>query len=336
MIDRDDGDMDHLQQQLAVLDVAFRQVGVLGEIAQDVVSNGHELEPHEVADVLLPPKQGGEPYRARWQLVEGAVDTVKTALNERAEDIFRLAKQLGMRKDREALQDDLERIDGEKAVWVVEGGANRTSVVRRQIIIEAMSAIYGDGIKNKVVYQFGSDRPIPQLTRNRESGEMEPNKEYGIAQEIAGDNLPAEDSLTESMLNFAAAIQAGYRIVAHETDIEGVTEVITLEKTHAPTLKLVQPEKQAGGLTDGFTAVSHLEDDLEGKQFVIGTNGQYRPKDELQARRWAESHGVDMTPAVALGDEPGYEVEHHGQSIRTADRAPTVYVNEMVILKRLA
>jgi hypothetical protein len=331
MTEHDDGNIDQLQKQLETLELAFRANGVLGEIAQGAVANGHELEPQEVADVLLPPKQPGDAYQARWQLVEGAPDSIKAATNERSREIFGLAEQLGMRKGESLIQSDLERIDPANAVWVVEGGANRTSVVRRELVLQAMRALYGNEVEAQVVYQFGSDRPIPQERNGN------PNPEYVIAQEIGGDNLPAEDTLDEFKLNLASALQAGYTIAGDESaSAEGVKQVLVLQKQGYPTLKLLEPEKEARGLHDGFTSVTHLEGNLEGRQFVIGTNGQYRPKDELQARQWAANHSVEMLPAVALGDEPGFAVEHNGREITTAERAATAYVNEMVILKRLA
>jgi hypothetical protein len=75
---------------------------------------------------------------------------------------------------------------------------------------------------------------------------------------------------------------------------------------------------------------------LRGKQFVIATNGQYRPKDEAQASQWADAHSeLQMLAPVAIGDEPGYNVEHDGKTISTANRPATAYANEIVVLQRL-
>ncbi len=341
MADFSDNDgRDRLQQQLEILNTAFTPQGVLGEIAQSVVANGHELEPNEVADVLLPPKQPGTDYEARWQLVEGAPDIIKAATAERTADILRLATMIGMRREESLGEVDLNRINSERAIWLVEGGANKTSVVRRELANKAMSAIYGDDIYNKSLFQFGSDRKIPILIPDRETGEFVPNPEYGIAMEIGGDFLPMGNSLTEFQLNLMSALQGGYEIVTRHAETQGgARQEALLRKEGRAVIWLIEPEKSQGqGLPDGFNTFTNptWQQDLNGCQFVIATNGQYRPKDELQARRWAEAHGVDMLPAVALGDEAGFTVNHNGREIVTGDRAPVAYTNEMVILHRLA
>lgn len=221
---------------------------------------------------------------------------------------------------------------------MIEGGANRTSVVRREVAIQAMQKLYGNRIDMQSLYQFGSNRPIPRVRNGQ------PNPEYKIAQEIAGTYLPEGDDLTEFGLNVASARQAGYEILngleVEATEFPGVARAIWLTKDGAPVLAVVQPAERGNGFMDGLSALqSILESDntsLERYQPVLVTNGQYRPKDELQAAKWAQEQQVTFAgEPIALGDEPGFRVVHNNQELLTGDRAPMVYVNEAVVLDRL-
>jgi hypothetical protein len=243
-----------------------------------------------------------------------------------------LASGLGMRKREAINESEADRINPARAIWVIEGGANRTSVVRRELATQMMQWVYGEAdLSEHIVYQLGSgQREIPKQRNDK------PNAEYLIAQEIAGNYLPNGDVMTEFDLNLASALQAGYEVDGTQwVDNFGVERVISLTKDRAPQLVLVQPVPQEGGLKDGLSAIKNILGDVAGGQFVVATNGQYRPKDEYQAVEWAQVNGVDMTAPVAIGDEPGYSVTHNGKEIVTAERTPMVYVNEMVILNRL-
>jgi hypothetical protein len=319
-----------VEVRAAYAEHALRPGGVLYQIAESVVSGDVTLSPREAGNVLLPPKQPGEASEARWQLIDGATDAVKASAAEHQDEIFNLADQLDLRKSESISQADVLRITPTHSLWLIEGGANRTSVVRRELANQMAAAVYGTDIKWVNLYQFGSDRPIP---RERAS---KPNAEYNIAREIAGDYLPEEDNLTEFGLNVASALQAGYQLVSDENGGEAARRVVRLRKVDAPGLVLIQPHKTTGGLEDAFnTMADGYKIHLEGVQFVMFTNGQYRAKDEQQATLWAEQRGVDMLPPVAVGDEPGFEVEHNGKTVKTAVRASMAYLNEAVILERL-
>jgi hypothetical protein len=326
-------DHNRITQREAALENALAPGGALYEVAIAALAEPTEsISPDEVAEIILPPKQPGEASDPRWQLLEGAKDVIKQAAIERQEELFKLAEELDMRHQEALPESDLSRIDSDKSVWIVEGGANRTSVVRRALAINAMGWLIEGDLSGQTVYQLGSDRPIPQERNDK------PNAEYGIAQEIAGDHLPHDDSLTEFGLNLASALQAGFEVEKDDQkpQAEHVARAVRLRKLGAPQLILVQPKKEKGGLSDGFRAVVELiPDSSHPLQPVIATNGQYRPKDEMQAIEWAQENGIDILPPVALGDEPGFKVEHNGREIVTAGRGPMVYVNEAVILQRL-
>jgi hypothetical protein len=313
----------------AYLEDAMRPEGDLYVIAAGVLETTAELSADDVADILLPPKQPGASAEPRWQLIEGAPSAVKAGVASAELKIHNLANRLDMRRDRVLPADDLLRINPDAAIWVVEGGANRTSVVRRALTVAAMERVLGNETPHQAMYQLGSDRPI-----KKERADGSPSAEYVVAREIAGDFLPEDDSLTEFGLNVASALQAGYsRRDGHVP--EGVQDVVYLEKEGQPQLILVKPVYEKGGLSDGFTAISRMGD-MTGGQFVIATNGQYRPKDEFQANSWAaQTPELAMRPAVAVGDEPGFTIEHAGSVITTPTRPTMAYVNEAVILHRL-
>lgn len=315
---------------IANMESAFRPGGFMEAAAQAALEQPTELAPNEVADVIVPPKPAGESLPPRWQLATDAKNGIKEVADRNEEPIVAMAEQIGMRHNEAVSDVDIVRIYPDAAVWTVEGGANRTSVVRRTLAIEAMQKVYGEEAANYQLFQFGGNREIPR-TRNDK-----PNAEYSVAQEIAGDFLPEDDSLTEFDLNVASARQGGWEVTSDEQENVAAQRVVRLQKEGSPELVLVYPHKtEKGGLEDGFSAVAALTGSLTGKQLVIATNGQYRPKDETQAEEWAKAHDTDMLPPVAIGDEPGYKVVHAGREITTANRAAIIYVNEFAVLHRL-
>ena len=335
---------DYLKERAAEVQRALSPGGVLNTIASEAISTDAEITSSEAADIIMPPKQPGDNYEARWELVEGASEVIKSAAETRKEEIYWLAERLHMLKSESIDEADLARIDKQSAVWMVEGGANRTSVVRRELAIEAMRQIYGEQASWQDIFQFGSDRPIP---RQREvDGEIRLNAEFAVAQEIAPDFISDDFILTEFHLNVVSAMQAGYQKEEHWQSVNNrdiIENLVVLTKADSPRLLMIQPKKVKGGLVDGINAVyEKIMRDTAGTfvaephfQPVIATNGQYRAKDELQADVWAKEKGINILPPVALGDEPGYTVEHSGRQIVTAERAPMAYVNETVVLHRL-
>lgn len=287
--------------------------------AADLEISGIIESASDVSDILMPPKSM---VPERWRLLQSAKKEVVGAAADHQDALLDLAKALEMRRETSLSDADFSRIDPERAVWVIEGGVNRTSVVRRTLAIMAMVEVYGDEAESQTIYQFGSTNEKRHIPKQRGD---KPNPEYIVAEEIAGDHLPEDDTLNEFGLNMATALQSGYSL---QEDGEGV---VTLSKDGSPRLVMVA----VNGMKDGFDAVHEMTGGLADRQLVIVTNGQYRPKDELQARVWAQQNGVDTLPAVVLGDEAGFSVEHRGKTITTGDRDPLVYLNEMVTLQRL-
>lgn len=328
------GNVNDVELRAAYVEGAFRPSGVVYTIAENVIVEPTELSTVEVGNIILPPKKLGEANQARWELVDGAKDAIKSGATSAQEQVYATAELLDMRRAESISIVDVQRIDPNAAIWIAEGGANRTSVVRRELALDAMVAVWGNNLEGQILFQLGSgSRAIPRQKLNADKL-LRDNPEYDIACEIAAEFLPATDDLTEFGLNLATAQQSGYQIRSDVSYGDAAARVVELYKEGMPALVLVQPHDMNGGLQDGFTAISKLVP-VQNKQFVVSTNGQYRPKDELQAQQWAHARAEVMLPAVALGDEPGYSVSHAGKSITTAARPALVYVNEMVILDRL-
>jgi hypothetical protein len=319
------------EQNLGIeLQKAFDENGFMDSIAQTALEEPVTLTSTEIADIIVPRPPTGESLPERWQLLVDAKSHMSETAAQHEDDILVAASRTGMRHDEALSESDLVRIQPDAAIWTVEGGANRTSIVRRTLAIQAMQRIYGEDVSSRTLFQFGGGRPIPREKNGK------PNPEMTIAREIAPDFLPSDDSLVEFGLNLASALQSGYEVINDERDGSAAERLVFLYQAGFPELVLVYPHKtEKGGLEDGFSAIAGLVGSLEGRQFVIATNGQYRPKDEAQADQWAKAHDLDMLPPVALGDEPGYSVNHKGQEITTAKRGPMVYVNEFVVLQRL-
>lgn len=326
---------DIIKQRAAVLEATLMPRGVMHEIAKTALAETAEVSPNDVADIILPPKKPGEAMEARWQLLEHASDVIKTAATEHDEEIFELAGQLDMRKTESVPPEDVARTDSAKAVFMIEAGANRTSVVRYSVAVETLTAVYGENLEEVTLLDFASDRPVPKERNDK------PNPEFGIAQEISGQYLPADEDATEFSVKLATRRQQGYEIEADTSEsqnpdlIPGVERVIRMHKAGAPKIELIQPTNTGKGLKDGFAAAHNLGILAEGSQPVVFTNGQYRAKDELQAQQWAEQKGINIVAPVAFGDEAGFTVEHNGKELVTANRGPMVYVNEAVILHRI-
>jgi hypothetical protein len=329
-----DRNPDRIEQRTALVEAALAPGGLLYKIATAAVIDQVELAPSDVADILMPPRKPGEDYKPRWDLVENSPQIVKTAAAEHQPELLELAEALDLRKGTSIDEQTTAMIDGEKAIWVVEGGANRTSVVRRQLTVEAMQQVYGDSLAEGTIYQLGSGRKIPK--EREKDGKMVANAEYAIAQEISGEYLPHGD-LTEFELNLAGAKQAGFEVKAdaQEPIIPSVERYVRMIKAGLPELVLIQPESAARGLVDGFEAVKSLAQLEQDFQLVVATNGQYRAKDELQADKWAKENGLATLSPVVIGDEPGFTVEHNGKEIITGERGPGIYLTEIVVLHRL-
>ncbi len=318
--------------------------GLLADIAATKAILPADATPSEVAEIILPPPERGKSLDPRWTLIEKAqaTEAMKAAISGNEGAILDIAMRLGLRRVADGIrqEEDTYRIDPSSAVFVVEGGAMRTSVVRRGVAGRAMRQVYGGGISSKTLYQFGSTRIIePTKEKLGKDGTIAvvKNPEHETIQELAGnlDFLPGrgQGAFTEFDANLATALAEGYtRTATRENDVAPrIIEMANNDPT-LPKLILIQTN---GGLGAGLDVVQALIPDPE-IQLVIATNGQYRPKATQQAIRWAAAKGIDMLPPVAIGDEPGDTFPYRGNEIVVPDRPLAAYVNELVVLYRLA
>lgn len=309
--------------------------GFLRDIAAAKVADlPDNVTPTEVAGIIVPESTAadGVILEPRWTLVAQAEahEAVRAATAEQESKIHTVASWVGMRllsTDGERQAEATGDIDPQRAVFIVEGGANKTSVVRRDVALGAMRTIYGNDTRNQQMYQFGSGRKI---TPERNG---EPNKEHQVIMSLTSGLLEPDETFTEFDANFATAIEDDYEIVQNNPPASLVKQAarheVLLHRNHRPTLHLVQP---AGpGLEGGLEAL-----DLTDRQLVIATNGQYRPKDRLQSALWAHNRGMEAPSVVALGDEPGDVYSYLPGRIEVPNRPASAYVNELVILWRLA
>lgn len=330
-------DMQQVAYVAANVERELRPGGFLSDVARAKVEPlADDATAREVAEIIVPEPapqpQSGVVLEPRWTLVDEveAARAVRTANAINSDRILSLAVCLGMRNliNEERIPEDVAWIDPMQAFFVVEGGGNKTSVVRRGVAIVAMHQLFGDKLSNHDLYQIGSGRIIPSVRNDR------PNPEHKIIRELAGEFLP-EAAFTEFDGNLATALADGYELVdiADVHDDELVSRQLTLEHvdTEHPRLTLVKPTGPR--LEEALDALRHS---VEGKQLVIATNGQYRPKDVYQAELWARDRGVDMMSVVTLGDEPGDAFAFKDGEIVVPNRPEAAYINDMVVLWRLA
>ncbi len=304
--------------------------GVLYDIAVAKAGSaeaGYTAE--EVFDIVVPPKTPGS-LPTRWELHDNAAVQAKEAAAQRADDIMTAAHQLRLRRQGAP---DYSAVQPGEAVVVAPDGARATSVVRRSVAAQAIAAA---GIKDRTLYQLGSNRQIDPTRRDGST-----NPEHQALRGMAGDYLP-KGSFTAFDANLATALQEGYDISwitpSPTPRAERVVELAHPDDAKHPPVVQVLPEE--AGLTGGLTAIESLEAvqsrSLQGRQLVIAHNGQYVPMAELQAQEWSEANQMNMLPPVAFGDEPGDRTAFGEETITTAQRAPLIYVHEMALLGRRA
>lgn len=318
-----------------------------GGFLQDIAATKVEilpenLTPREVAEIILPEPKGGEPLEPRWTLVDAAEtkEPTKIVIAANNEPIINTVKALELRKVvyGKRQPEDMGKIEREKATFLGESGANKTSIVRRRVAIKAMRELYGDDLSSRTLHQLGGGRvisPTREITQSDGTKKTVSNTEHKTIRDLAGEFLPTTGSFTEFDANLATALAEGYEISMIYDPIDAlVVRKIELTNTDSvyPKLVLIQPAGK-GGLEAGFDAMRPL---IEGRQLVITTNGQYRQKDIYQAGLWAEENGIEMLPPVALGDEPGDQFPFRDGEIVVPNRPEAAYINELIILWRLA
>ena len=319
-----------------ILTEAFQANGVVYKIAEAAYEPGQAGEdldsPGKVGNIILPPWN----WSPRGQMLNEAKPAMIRAANEHDAEVYLLAATLDMRHEEAISQAELDRIDGDNATWVAEGGANKQYFVRPGLLVEAMQRKYGaDVAATKVRYQVGTGRAVnPKLPDDRD------NPEYKTVQQLLGPDFP-EGAVDEYAISVAMATHDGYAEIPGYGEQYGgayAEQVSRFHKDGVPDLVIVKPRTtEKTGLESGLWAIAHIADMPRGGQFVVGTSGQYRAKTGQQVARFEQKYGLQdkMQPAVILGDEPGYCVTFAGVEHVTPDRAAMPYVHEAVVLQRM-
>lgn len=320
-----------LSGQVTAAELALRPTGVLGQIAEKLVHGegvNVALSSEEAGDVLLPNRDATTP---RWRLLEGAPQQRVALYEANRDQIFRTAREVGILQDESLPDGALECINLSNAVWIVEGGANKTHLVRPELAFRAMEKLGID--ERRAVFEINGSRAIP-----RTRADSTENPEYKISMGLAPDYLKDGDALTEFGVKRAVALQQGYEVVSDVTT-EDFARVLRLKNEHNERV-IIQPMlKNEQGVEAGLTVVDALlrhegGQSLEGRQIVGATNGQYRTKLALQVRHWAKKHATGIDGVVVLGDEAGFTLGHLGQEHTTLVRSAALYANEIVIIER--
>jgi len=328
--------------EVALIEDELRS-GFLGDIASVKFEGATlgDLTPAQTANVISPERDFKQPLPPRARMIEEDLsgESVKEKIASNGERIISRAEALQLRRlvNGERQSEDTHQIDREKAVFIVEGGAQKSSVIRRGVAEKAMHEVYGQNLSDKTLYQFSSSRKITPTKATKKNGveEVGPNPEHKTLCDLAGSFLSKDKEFTEFEAALATARADGYQIRNTEVDENGKTIIQKLELVHEdlsrPKLVLIQPAGK-GNLSAGYEA---LRPELAGKQLVIASNGQYRLKNRYRATQWINENNMDMLPPVTLGDEPGDTFSCGGKPLTTDPRAESVYVNEFIIAWRL-
>lgn len=287
----------------------------------------------------------GKVLPPRWRLLDETERTVGGVVNSHGPSVMMLVRQLRMQ--RRGATEDYTAIDPEKAVFTAEGGANKTSPVRRGVAERAMRAVFGDDLREQMLYQFGSNRLITPHLLDRKTNEPildnetnlpKPNQEFTTIRALAP-TLPADEPFTEFQANVATALADGYYLdglpdYAIGQDTVFPTIILDHDDSSRPSLCLVQPEGR--GLPGALEALVDIKS-LIGRQIVVASNGQYRAKNEVVLRQFADKHPeLGLMPGAAIGDEPGDVASYALGDIVTPTRPLSAYVNELPIYFRAA
>lgn len=228
--------------------------------------------------------------KPRWILEQGGY--VANIEKESEPFIFNLADRFGMRVP---LGKEVPAPIKQPLI-IVESGANKTSVNRRAVgesFLNVCSA--ADHSTERLMIQFGSNRLIGPYRKDRNNS-IVANNEYSIVSSICG-GLNGQP-LTEYAVNCASALEEGYDVVDDVGSSFGGIHFYHPEK------KITLFVMAAQTFRDG---IARLVDDgyTNNRNLVVCTNGQYRPKDELQAWKVVRQKNAPVSSIRAIGDETG-------------------------------
>lgn len=266
-----------------------------------------------IAEVLAPIKGRGTP---RWELIE---QEQRDCTDSQRHLVFELADRFSLRLSENSITDDelsLADVSGIDITLIAEGGANKTSIVRRGLLLDLCERKV---LSSNRIYQMGGGRTI---SKTREDGSDNP--EYKVAREISGDYFPKDEqdkdkeSITEFDLNVASALNQGWEVHQHSRhSVDQVPEyfeqdvILSRPDFDKPSIWALQPKE--GTLKNGVASliksgIDPLSDNNR-QHLIVATNGQYRPKSEIQVAIACLATGFEPKKIIAIGDETGQRDE---------------------------
>lgn len=338
----------NIEQHVAAAEMAVRATGVLGEVAQRLTT-GEIVDANDVCDAIMLQRGHGE--QPRWQIVADAQAARAALYTEHGPRILMAADAAGIRQPEALPASQLALVDASRAVRVVSGGANRTHLVRADVLEQAMAQAVGpESTGSATTFEIHGPRNVPKYRPGKEAvGELNP--EYKIVQELAPDHMPPGDT-TELDCKIAVRKQQGWEVVGDTIDdapMQNFARIITMRKGNATRVLVQSLAPQSGDpkvdplAEDNFEAGLTVIDwwlrvntghGLDGKQVVVGENGQYRTARTLSVQLWAERHDV-QTDGLVFGDEAGFTTTHMDKELVTAARGPAAYAPELVVIHRM-
>lgn len=337
-----------LEQHVAAAEMAVRPTGVLGDIARQLAA-GEITNADDVCNVIMLQKGHGE--QPRWKIVEDAQKARGSLYAEYGPRIIMSADAAGIRQAETLPAAQLAQVDTSRAVWVVSGGANKTHAVRADILEQAMSLTMGqEATSDATMFEVHGQRDVPKYRKGKVA-EREPDPEYKTIQELAPDFMPDSDT-TELECKIAVRKQQGWEIVSDtegDEAMQSFARIITMRKGNATRVLVQSLAPQVGDPKDDPLAEDNFEagltvidwwlqantgQGLDGKQVIVGENGQYRTARNLSVKLWAERHDL-QTDGLVFGDEAGFVATHMGRELVTAARGAAAYASELVVIHRM-
>lgn len=336
------GEIDMFQPDIkryeGLISVEFAPGGLVYDIAQRAVETSVELLPHEVIGIIVS-KRG--PKFTRQDIIESGKKEVMAAVAERAEEVLALATIFDMRRAETFPDAHMSRIlpDHEDTLWYAEEGTPNAAVVRPLIADQGMDIKYSESREGQILFLPSSGKPIKRQVEKVKEGKKVTidNPDFKQGHELAGEHLPQGDSFTMFDLRIAIARMRGFELTANSDSGDlllprDTLKVAKLEKPGERTLVAVQPATEGRGSMDSIAAVVSASRAIKGRdprQLVPVTNGQFRPKNRVQAAVFAAESKLALQAAVALGDEPGHEVTYNGKPLTTKERQSFAYAVEI-------
>ena len=211
-----------------------------------------------------------------------------------------LAVRLGMSR-LYVVPSGLIDVPNDEKTIIIEGGANRTSIYRRNHGLHAVN-----NNSPAQLFQLGSGRLIEQVYPDGS-----PDPEYEVALSIAPRLRSRQgDPISEYELNLATAFEQGWKIDETKTDAVYTKSCGRLEESYvlgrpgSADVVSIKPKPEAHGRASLRTGIAAVEAtaSMAGKHVAVATTSQYGPSVLLQTALELERLGTTDTKIYSLAD----------------------------------